>query len=103
LINQRLPGLQRLTEELNLSTGYVYGLLNLIDMAEKVAERPENALWHAYFAYRTARMLEKRKLTAEQCKRRQEELAEEIAHLGIEKYGADYRIALFSYLYQYRD
>jgi len=103
LINQRLPGLQRLTEELNLSTGYVYGLLNLIDMAEKVAERPENALWHAYFAYRTARMLEKRKLTAEQRKRQQEELAEEIAHLGIEKYGADYRIALFSYLYQYRD
>ncbi len=102
LLNERLPGLQRLADEMNLSTGYVYGLLSLIDMAEKVDKQPEKALWHAYFAYRTARMLEKLKLKPEQRKRWQEELAREIAHQGIEKYGTDYRIALFSYLYQYR-
>lgn len=99
LIDHRLPGLQRMTDEHKLSTGYVYGLLNLVDMAGKVDERPENALWHSYFSYRTARMLERLKLTPEQRKRRQTELAEEIAHLGIETHGADYRIALFSYLY----
>ena len=104
LLNERLPNLQALSEELKLSTGYVYGLLHLIDMAEKVHEQPENALWHSYFAYRTTRMLEKqKKLDSDQRKRRQAELAEEIAHLGIEVHGGNYRIALFSHLYQNRD
>ena len=104
LLNKRLPNLQMLTKELKLSTGYVYGLLRLIDMAEKVNEHPENALWHSYFAYRTTRMLEKqKKLDSGQRKRRQAELAEEIAHLGIETHGGNYRIALFSHLYQNRD
>ena len=104
LLNKRLIGLKDLSTELNLSTGYVYGLLNLIDMAEKVHERPENAMWHSYFAYRTTRMLERQKgLAPDQRKCRQAELAEEIAHLGIEKHGGNYRIALFSHLYQHRD
>jgi len=104
LLNKRLPTLQALTKDLKLSTGYVYGLLYLIDMAEKVKKHPENAIWHSYFAYRTTRMLEKqKKLDSDQRKRRQAELAEEIAQLGIEAHGGNYRIALFSHLYQNRD
>ncbi len=104
LLNKRLPCLQTITNELKLSKAYVYGLLRLIDMAEKVQEHPENALWHSYFAYRTTRMLENhKKLDPDQRKRRQAELAEEIAHLGIETHGGNYRIALFSHLYQNRD
>ncbi|UJP06361.1 MAG: type III-A CRISPR-associated protein Cas10/Csm1 [Nitrosomonas sp.] len=105
LLTQRLPRLQSLIEENALSTGYVYGLLHLINMAEKVGEKPENALWHSYFAYRTARMLERnKKLDKDQRKARQAELAEEIAIAGIgRKYGGNYRIALFCYLYQQRD
>lgn len=96
--------LSELANELNLSTGYVYGLLNLIDMAEKVGEKPENALWHSYFAYRTVRMLEINKhLDREQRKRRQQELAEEIANAGIIRHGGNYRVALFCHLYQQRD
>lgn len=96
--------LNELASELNLSTGYVYGLLNLIDMAEKVGEKPENALWHSYFAYRTVRMLERNKhLDREQRKHRQQELAEEIANAGIIRHGANYRVALFCHLYQQRD
>ncbi len=104
LVNKRLSRLKDLSTGLNLSTGYVYGLLNLIDMAEQVQQRPENAMWHAYFAYRTTRMLERQKgLQPDQRKRRQAELAEEIAHLGIEQHGGNYRIALFSHLYQNRE
>lgn len=96
--------LDELAKELNLSTGYVYGLLNLIDMAEKVGEKPENALWHSYFAYRTVRMLERNKhLDREQRKRRQAALAEEIANAGIVRHGGNYRVALFCHLYQQRD
>lgn len=102
--------LERLAGEFGLSTGYVYGLLNLTDMAAAVSQRPENALWHAYFAYRTRRMLESRIKGGEdrECterKRRtlQGELAAEIAHKGIEQFGAAYKIALFTYLYQQRD
>ncbi|MBS3963819.1 MAG: type III-A CRISPR-associated protein Cas10/Csm1 [Methylomonas sp.] len=104
LTGPRYQGLQRLSEDHSLSTGYVYGLLHLIAMAEKVNERPENALWHSYFAYRTARMLERnRKLDKEQRKRRQAELADEIANAGIIRHGGNYRIALFCHLYQQRD
>ncbi len=102
--------LERLAGEFGLSTGYVYGLLHLTDMAAAVSQRPENALWHAYFAYRTRRMLESRVKGGEdreatECKRRalQGELAAEIAHKGIGQFGAAYKIALFTYLYQQRD
>ncbi len=95
--------LQVLNQEMNLSTGYVYGLLTLINMAEKVTEKPENAIWHSYFAYRTVRMLERNKqLDKDQRKRRQAELAEEIANAGIIKHGGNYRVALFCHLYQQR-
>jgi CRISPR-associated protein Csm1 len=103
LLSNRLFRLQQLVEENGLSTGYVYGLLNLIDMAEKVNEKPENAMWHSYFAYRTARMLERKKLDKEQRKRRLAEIAEEIASAGIVRHGGNYRVTLFCHLYQQRD
>ncbi|MCL7421623.1 MAG: type III-A CRISPR-associated protein Cas10/Csm1 [Methylobacter sp.] len=104
LTGKRRERLQQLSEENGLSTGYVYGLLNLIDMAEKVHEKPENAIWHSYFAYRTVRMLERnRQLDKDQRRRRQAELAEEIANAGIIRHGGNYRVALFCHLYQQRD
>jgi CRISPR-associated protein Csm1 len=103
LIYQRQEALQRLITENDLSTGYVYGLLHLIDMQEKVQENPENALWHSYFAYRTARMLEKKTKNTETRKRKQVELAQEIAHAGIIRHGGNYRVTLFCHLYQQRD
>ena len=99
----RRKRLQDLHQEMNLSTGYVYGLLALINMHEKITERPENALWHSYFAYRTVRMLERNKnLDREQRKRWQVELAEEIANAGIIRHVGNYRVALFCHLYQQR-
>ena len=104
LVMERTQALKAISEELNLSSGYIYGLLNLVDMAEKVGEKPENALWHSYFAYRTRRMLERnRKLGEAERKRYQQELAQEIAQRGIERHVGNYRVALFNYLYQQRD
>jgi CRISPR-associated protein Csm1 len=100
----RRDRLHALNQEMNLSTGYIYGLLTLINMAEKVHAKPENAIWHSYFAYRTVRMLERNKqLDKDQRKRRQAELAEEIANAGIIRHGGNYRVALFCHLYQQRD
>lgn len=105
----REEALGRLSDELKLSTGYLYSLLNLTDMAADQT-RPENALWHSRFAYRTRRMLEakeknkgNRDTTERKRRQMQQELALEIASSGIEKHGAAYKIALFTHLYQQRD
>ncbi len=98
----RRERLQELHQEMNLSTGYVYGLLTLINMEEKVSERPENAIWHSYFSYRTVRMLERKGLDRDQLKRWQEKLANDIANAGIKVHVGNYRVALFCHLYQQR-
>ncbi|CAK0766160.1 CRISPR-associated protein Csm1 [Gammaproteobacteria bacterium] len=106
----REAGLARAAADHALSTGYLYGLLHLTDMASQVAIRPENAIWHAYFAYRTRHLAETRykqiddRTEREDARRRlQHILGVEIAGHGIEKHGAAYKIALFTYLYQQRD
>ncbi|MEF3193493.1 MAG: type III-A CRISPR-associated protein Cas10/Csm1, partial [Halothiobacillaceae bacterium] len=105
----REAALGRLSDELKLTTGYLYDLLRLTDMAADTS-RPENALWHSQFAYRTRRMLEAKVRNegdrdATEAKRRkwQQELAVEIASNGIGKHRAAYKIALFTHLYQQRD
>ncbi len=96
--------LDRLASALNLSTGYLYGLMELVDKAARVHERPENAIWYSYFAYRTRRLLERdRRLSEADRRRLQHELAAGIANNGIERFGGAYRIALFTHLYRARD
>jgi CRISPR-associated protein Csm1 len=96
--------LERLAGQLKLSTGYVYGLLDLVHKAERVGQRPENAIWHSHFAYRTRRLIERdRRLSQAEQRRLQQELASVIAQNGIEQFGGAYRIALFAHLYQVRD
>lgn len=93
-------------KDFDLSTGYLYGLLNLTSLAED-RSKPENAVWHSRFAYRTYRMLETRrrdgrKLDETERRRLQAELSLAIANQGIEKHKGNYRIALFTHLYQHR-
>ncbi|TVR57855.1 MAG: type III-A CRISPR-associated protein Cas10/Csm1, partial [Candidatus Competibacteraceae bacterium] len=111
---QSRDALEGLARDLKLSTGYLYGLLHLSDMAENLRSgrtgqrgqreiNPENALWHSRFAYRTRRLLERQKGLDEAARRRwQQEIAAIIAG-GIERYAGAYRIALFAHLYQQRD
>lgn len=94
------------TAELTLPTGYLYALLGYADMAGTINQHPENVLWHSHFAYRTARLLERqhmKRMRPEQRRALHGELAQLIADQGICKHGADYRIALFTLLYQLRD
>ena len=92
------------TAELTLPTGYLYALLGYADMAGEISQRPENVLWHSHFAYRTARLLERQRgMRPEQRRALHGELAQIIADRGIREHGADYRIALFTLLYQLRD
>jgi CRISPR-associated protein Csm1 len=107
---RREAELMRLANEIRLSAGYLYALLSYADMAGKVATRPENALWHSRFAYRTRRMLETKiksgddpKKAEQERRRLQAALGAKIAHDGIERFGESYKIALFTRLYQERD
>lgn len=106
--------LKRLAYDLKLSTGYIYGLLQLIDMAEnlrsgetnqrgKREKRMENALWHSRFVYRTRRLLERQKSMDEATRRRWQQEIASIISTGIERFAGAYKIALFTYLYQQRD
>lgn len=96
--------LERLADEEQLSTGYLYGLLQLADMQQAIDERPENAIWHAWFAYRTRRLLERKRHLGDPRRRElQQILASEIAHKGIERFGARFKISLFTHLYQQRN
>lgn len=100
--------LQRLADELKLSTGFICGLLELVDKAAALTQRPENAMWHSQFAYRAARLLERApglrdRSKADERRRLQQRLAQVIALGGIETFRAGYRIPLFTHLYQTRD
>ena len=87
----------------DMSQGYVYGLLSLVEQYEGVNKHPENALWRSRFYYNTVRALERRRgLGRSERQRRMDSLAAEIVEGGIERFGGDYRIALFSHLYRNR-
>ncbi len=107
---ERADALTDQAGELDLSTGYLYALLGYADMAGKVNERPENALWHSHFAYRTRRLMETFYKNVDDWDERETKrrrlhatLAQAIANQGICQFAADYRIALFTVLYQLRD
>lgn len=100
---QRLDDLRR---EANLSAGYVYSLLQFIDLREQeAAGRPEAAMWRARFQYRTRRFVVDRIKGLDEAgrQRRFVELAADIGQRGIDQLGASYRIVLFNHLYQFRD
>lgn len=87
----------------DMSHGYVYGLLHLVELAEGVPSRPENARWRSRFYYQTSRALEKvRGLDRDERRRRTEELAEEVVQGGIGHFKGNFRIALLDHLYRNR-
>ncbi len=100
---QQSNHLQKLVEEYELSTGYVYGLLHLIDMASQVKKDPSQSIWHSYFSYRTMRLLESKKISKDKKSSGLQILANDIAKKGIEDKGDNYRVALFNHLYQQRN
>lgn len=92
--------LEMAREAYRLSTGYVYGLLQLVDLASD-RQNPEHAMWRSRFAYRTRRFVVDR-LPAEQRQRAQTELGVAIGQHGIQELGSRYRIPLFNHFYRQR-
>ena len=84
-----------------LSTGYVYSLLHLIDLASD-PQNPEHAMWRSRFAYRTRRyVVDKIKDPARRV-HAQRELGEALGERGINQLGTRYRISLFNHFYRQR-
>lgn len=98
--------LSALRNDAGLSTGYVYGLLQFVEMRQRERDGdPEAAMWRGRFQYRTRRFVVDRIRGLDEAtrQRRFTELATDIGVNGIDKLGASYRIVLFNHLYQFRD
>jgi CRISPR-associated protein Csm1 len=92
--------LERVRESYDLSTGYVYGLLQLIDLAADT-KNPEHAMWRSRFAYRTRRyVVDKLKLDVRPTA--QKDIAEQFGEKGIAQLGSKFRIPLFNHFYSQR-
>lgn len=92
--------LERVREHYELSTGYVYGLLYLIDLATD-PKNPEKAMWRSRFAYRTRRYVVD-KLPQGERSAAQIDLAENLGEKGIAQLGTRFRIPLFNHFYRQR-
>jgi CRISPR-associated protein Csm1 len=105
-LENALARLDELCDQLDLSTGYVYGLLQFVTMREaEVKGRPEAAMWRSRFGYRTRRFVVDRQRGIDDVARqsRFKELASDVGERGIAGLGGAYRIVLYNHLYQQRD
>jgi CRISPR-associated protein Csm1 len=103
-IEDALQHLEDLKLEEALSSGYVYRLLQFVDMAAKEKKgAPEAAIWRAQFKYATRRYIVDKRKGLDEPARRQlfGRLAQEIGG-SIEQLESRYRIALFNHLYRMR-
>lgn len=106
-LESALSRLNALRHEVGLSTGFVYGLQQFVDMRhqEKEERIAEAAMWRPRLAYRTRRfVVDKRRGLDEESRRQQTtQIVQDIGGRGIETLGPAYRIVLFNHLYQFRD
>ncbi|CAK0771614.1 CRISPR-associated protein Csm1 [Gammaproteobacteria bacterium] len=89
--------------DVDMSTGYFYGLLYLCEQAESAKKKPEDNIWRSRFTYRSWRFVMD-KLHVDNEKREKiyrQEFAEKIGKRISTNMG-DYKIALFTHLYQRR-
>jgi CRISPR-associated protein Csm1 len=97
--------LGELRDRLDLSTGYVYALLQFIEMEQRTREQGDAtaAMWRSRFAYRTRRMLLRMPLDEVARRSLQTEIVRDLGAEGIERHRGAYRIPLFNHLYQRRE
>lgn len=86
-----------------LSTGYVYGLLHLIDLKQDTSN-PEQPMWRSRFAYRTRRYVVDKLKDRDALARTQAQtrLAQVLGEQGLEQLGRQFRIPLFNHFYRQR-
>ena len=101
-----LARLESLRSEMALSTGFVYGLQQFIDMRrDEKNGKAEAAMWRPRLAYRTRRFVvdKRRGLGEDERRLHTTRIVQDIGSTGIETLGPAYRIVLFNHLYQFRD
>jgi CRISPR-associated protein Csm1 len=99
-----LARLEELHREEALTAGYVYGLLQFVDLRQRERDgEAQAAMWRSRFAYRTRRyIVDKRRSLDEEARRRlYAQLAGELGS-ALDELGSSYRIVLFNHLYQFR-
>lgn len=97
--------IERVAKELNLPTGYLYGLQFLADMAGRLQQGSgpiEDALWNSRFVYRTRRLLERQRGMDARARMVWQERLGTLLGGGISRHGSAFKLALFTYLYQHR-
>ena len=99
-VRQAQEQLDQTREAYDLSAGYIYGLLQLVDLAAD-SSNPEHAMWRSRFAYRTRRYVVD-KLPEAQRQRAQTEISVALGQHGIQELGSRYRIPLFNHFYRQR-
>lgn len=95
----------RREQELPLSTGYLYGLQYLADMAgdlKSAHPQVESALWNSRFVYRTWRLLEANRRLDDRARREWQQRLGAWLGDGIGRHGRAFKIALFTHLYHHR-
>jgi CRISPR-associated protein Csm1 len=102
-LDEALESFDDLRVEEALTSGYVYRLLQFVDMCANETKRPDAALWRAQFKYATRRyVVDKRKGLDEQSRSQLfARLAQEIGG-AIARLGSRYRVVLFNHLYRMR-
>lgn len=103
LTGERYRRFEALSVENNMNNRYIYGLIELVDMAETVNEIPENAIWHSYFSYRTSKLIDCLRLDKTLRSNRQAEIVDEIVNRGIKVFGAHYKVTLLCQLNRQRN
>lgn len=99
-------------EKYQLSTGYIYGLLHLLDMAypqndaDATSQNPQRMMWKSRLRYRTYRMLEQ---TYKHDSNKDEAIANAMTNLmemieikGFEAFKSTFKVPLFINMYQRR-
>lgn len=94
--------IQRLAEDYQLSTSYLYSLIHFCYQAENVENNIENTMWRSRFYYKTSRYALD-KLKKEEKSVALNQIISSIGELGIEQYKAKFSIPLFNYFYQKRN
>lgn len=106
-LENALARLGELRAHAQLSTGYVYGLLQFVEMRRQEQEegKAEAAMWRSRLAYRTRRFVVDRRRKLDEAGKRALHtlLVEDIGNAGIERIGPSYQVVLFNHLYQFRD
>lgn len=95
--------LEEQADKYNLSTAYIYALLNMVNMVED-SSKPENSMWRSQLTYKTWRTLQQKQKgkSREQILSDQQNLMKVLGAQGLEKWRGNYRVVIQTYLYQYR-